>query len=166
MSERKPAGETFESWVEKQVREAVERGEFDGLPGAGKPIRGLDQPFSGEEWAARLARREGLDLAAMLPPHLAFRRERAALEAEVPELASEAHVREVVADFNARLLAEYRRPQLGTPLATPLLDEEESVAAWAAAHPEPPRPPEPEPPPAPRSRWRRWWPLGRGRAGG
>src|ERR671931_357603 len=32
-----------ESAVEKQIREAQERGEFDNLPGAGKPL-------SGESW--------------------------------------------------------------------------------------------------------------------
>ena len=38
MSERKPRGVSFESWVERQVREARERGAFDDLPGAGKPL--------------------------------------------------------------------------------------------------------------------------------
>ncbi|GAB7193443.1 DUF1992 domain-containing protein [Kineococcus sp. NUM-3379] len=157
MGERKPADHTFESWVEKQVREAAERGEFDNLPGAGKPLRDLDTPLTGEEWAARMARREGLDLSAMLPPHLAFRRERAALRESMPSLRGEAEVREVAADFNARLLAEYRRPQLGTPLAVALLDVEEAVAAWRAAHPEPPAPPAPtrQDPPPRRSWWRR-----------
>ena len=31
-----------ESPVEKQIREAMERGEFDDLPGAGKPLEGLE----------------------------------------------------------------------------------------------------------------------------
>jgi hypothetical protein len=44
MTERKPPGMSFESWVDKQIREATERGEFDGLPGAGKPI---DLPTGG-----------------------------------------------------------------------------------------------------------------------
>ncbi|PPK92474.1 uncharacterized protein DUF1992 [Kineococcus xinjiangensis] len=152
MSQRKPAGRSFESWTERLIREAQERGEFDALPGAGKPIPGLDQPFTPEDWAAGLARREGLDLAAMLPPHLAFRRERAALRAAVPGYPSAADVREAVEDFNARLLREYRRPQLGTPLAVALLDVDEALAAWSEANPPPPPPPAPEPAP-PRSRW-------------
>jgi hypothetical protein len=32
----------LESLVEKQIREAQEQGEFDNLPGAGKPLRGID----------------------------------------------------------------------------------------------------------------------------
>ena len=36
-----------ESWVEKQIREAQERGEFDNLPGAGKPLSGARRPGPG-----------------------------------------------------------------------------------------------------------------------
>ena len=35
----------FESWVDKRIREATERGEFENLPGAGKPLRGLGRPY-------------------------------------------------------------------------------------------------------------------------
>ncbi|WP_037834016.1 DnaJ family domain-containing protein, partial [Streptomyces sp. NRRL S-481] len=37
MTERKPPGVDFGSWVDKQIRDAETRGEFDRLPGAGKP---------------------------------------------------------------------------------------------------------------------------------
>ncbi|MBW3648094.1 MAG: DUF1992 domain-containing protein, partial [Actinobacteria bacterium] len=47
MTERKPAGVSFESWVERQLREARERGSFDDLPGTGKPL----QPASFDELA-------------------------------------------------------------------------------------------------------------------
>ncbi len=33
--------ENWESPVERAIREAQERGEFDNLPGAGKPLRNL-----------------------------------------------------------------------------------------------------------------------------
>lgn len=38
MTERKPAGMTIESWIERQIRVAAERGDLDGLRGAGEPI--------------------------------------------------------------------------------------------------------------------------------
>ncbi|GAT83553.1 molecular chaperone DnaJ [Streptomyces sp. F-3] len=38
MTERKPPGIPFESWVDRQIREAQQRGEFDRLPGAGRPL--------------------------------------------------------------------------------------------------------------------------------
>ncbi|GLZ01820.1 hypothetical protein Acsp02_90710 [Actinoplanes sp. NBRC 103695] len=40
----------YESAVDRQLREAQERGEFDNLPGAGKPLRG-----AGSEWSRPLA---------------------------------------------------------------------------------------------------------------
>ena len=43
MTERKPPGIGFQTWVERQIREAMERGEFDDLSGAGKPIADLDK---------------------------------------------------------------------------------------------------------------------------
>jgi hypothetical protein len=55
MTERKPLGQGFESWIERQIREAVERGEFDNLPDAGPPLNLL--PFDIErlvhEWHER-----------------------------------------------------------------------------------------------------------------
>ena len=44
MTERKPPGVGFGTWVERQIREATERGEFDNLPGTRKPIADLDKP--------------------------------------------------------------------------------------------------------------------------
>lgn len=44
MTERKPTGVSFESWIDKQVREAEMRGEFKDLPGAGKPLPDQGKP--------------------------------------------------------------------------------------------------------------------------
>jgi hypothetical protein len=52
MAERKPAGVSFESWVDKQMREATGRGEFSGLPGLGKPLPDSGKPY-GEQWWLR-----------------------------------------------------------------------------------------------------------------
>jgi hypothetical protein len=37
MTERKPARVSFESRVKREIAEAVRRGDFDDIPGAGKP---------------------------------------------------------------------------------------------------------------------------------
>lgn len=44
------------------VRDAMAEGEFDvmGLPGAGKPLEGIDEPFDEHWWVRRWVRREGL----------------------------------------------------------------------------------------------------------
>ena len=110
MTERKPPQVRFEDWVERQIRTAQERGAFDDLPGAGKPIPNLDKPMTTAEWAVEWARREEADLTAALLLSLALRREREDLLALAAQQGSEAQVRSLVEGFNARLRAAYLRP--------------------------------------------------------
>ena len=157
MSAQRPPGVSVQDWRERQVTEALARGDFDALPGAGKPIPDLDRPLSALGWAVAWARREGADLTAALPLALAMRREREQLVDAVPSLPTEAAVHVLVADFNARLDAGYRRPQGEPPLATPFVEVERQVARWREAHPAP-APPVPGEATAavPRAR-RAWW---------
>ena len=37
----KPKGASWEFWVEQQIRVAMERGEFENLPGTSKPLPGM-----------------------------------------------------------------------------------------------------------------------------
>jgi hypothetical protein len=157
VTDRKPAWMRREDWIDRQIRQAQERGAFDDLPGAGKPIPNLDRPFTAEQWAADWARRQGGDLSALLPPLLALRKERAALLASLAAVPSETTLRETVADFNRRLLEQYRRPMDGPPIAVGVLDPEDVVAAWRQARPAPVQPEPPAPPPR---RRRRWWRRG------
>ncbi len=39
----------WESWVDQQIREAQERGEFDNLPGMGKPLDLTPNPYAQEQ---------------------------------------------------------------------------------------------------------------------
>ena len=48
------------SLVERQIREAMDRGEFDNLPGAGKPIPDLDAPYDPSWWVREWVRRNRL----------------------------------------------------------------------------------------------------------
>src|SRR5690349_23609359 len=72
MTQRKPAGISFESWIDRQVRQARERGEFDDLPGAGQPLTDLGKPYDEMWWVKRKLRDENL---SYLPPSLALRKE-------------------------------------------------------------------------------------------
>ena len=65
MTERKPADVNFESWIDRQIREATERGEFDNLPGTGKPLPG--GPVEEQWWLKDYLRRETLVLHALKP---------------------------------------------------------------------------------------------------
>lgn len=46
----RPPRHDWESAVEKQIREAIERGDFDNLPGRGKPLDLSRDPNTPEEW--------------------------------------------------------------------------------------------------------------------
>lgn len=39
----------WESWIDQQIREAQERGEFDNLPGKGRPLDLTANPFAGDQ---------------------------------------------------------------------------------------------------------------------
>ena len=127
MTERKPPGVGFGTWVERQIREATERGEFDNLPGAGKPIEDLDKPHDELWWVKRKLRREHF---AYLPPTIALRKEaEEALEA-ASRAGSEAEVRRIVAGINARIVEGNRKAASGPPLNLMPFDVEALVAAW------------------------------------
>ena len=130
MAERKPPGVRFETWVERQIREAIDRGEFDNLPGAGKPIPGLDGTHDPDWWVKRLIERE--KITGVLPPALVLRREDAQLEAALDREATEAGVRRAVQDFNRRVVEARRQLLGGPPVITPTRDPDEEVAAWRA----------------------------------
>jgi hypothetical protein len=42
---RKRSDQTWESWIEEKIRAAQEQGQFDNLPGAGKPLPDRRNPF-------------------------------------------------------------------------------------------------------------------------
>jgi hypothetical protein len=120
----------FETWVERQIREAQERGAFDNLPGAGKPIPGLDRDDP-NWWVKGLLERE--KIRAPLPPALALRREVQDLPETVRDCRGEAGVREIVDDLNRRILELRRRPSDGPPVFVGTVDVDAAVANWREA---------------------------------
>lgn len=118
------------TWVDLQIRQAVERGEFDDLPGAGKPIEGLGAEHDPDWWVKKLVEREQL---ALLPPALALRKEDAELDARLDRLNVEADVRRELEEFNARVRKALYTPVTGPsgpPLITRQRDIDAEVAAW------------------------------------
>jgi hypothetical protein len=153
MTERKPPEKSFASWVDQQVAEAEERGAFDNLPGAGKPI----PPGGGADaWLRDYLRREGVSADELLPTPLRLRKEMERLAGTLEELGSEQEIREVVKGLNRRIV-EWRRIPAGPPIFLRLLDEDEMVARWRDAQHRPssraPAGRPPQDPPAPRPRW-------------
>lgn len=141
-----------QTWVDLQVRQAMERGDFDNLPGAGKPIEGLGETYDPEWWIKRLVEREHI---TVLPPALQLRKDDAGLDGHLDTLGSEKEARTFVEEFNARVLRARYTPVDGPPLITMPRDVDATVAAWqerrAARRRTTPAAVAPEP--APRTRW-------------
>jgi Domain of unknown function (DUF1992) len=177
MTERKPAGMSFTSWIDQQIGAAEERGEFDNLPGAGKPLPRRREADDGLAWVRDLLRREGLPADELLPTPLKLRRQSERLAESVHELGSEQEVRAVVAELN-RQIVEWRRIPQGPPIFVRLIDPEAMVARWRERQPATPAASRPagtgratrpagtgRPAEAARPGRRRWWRRGWHRLG-
>jgi hypothetical protein len=116
------------AWVEQQLRQAMARGDFDNLPGAGKPIEGLGQSHDPDWWLKKLIERERI--TGVLPPALALRKEDAELGATLDRETSERVVRELLEDFNRRVVEARRQLLGGPPVVTPTRDVDAEVEAW------------------------------------
>jgi hypothetical protein len=132
MAPRSRSGASWESWVDRQIREAEERGEFADLPGKGRPLADIDRPYDALWWVRRKLREEQLSYT---PPTLALRREvERALEA-VEAAASEDEVRRILGGVNARIAEQNARPASGPPSNLAPLDVERIVASWEEERP-------------------------------
>ncbi|KUN05100.1 molecular chaperone DnaJ [Streptomyces yokosukanensis] len=128
MTERKPPGVPFDSWVDKQIRDAQGRGDFERLPGAGEPLpTEVDSVYDELWWIKRKMAREGL---SVLPPALALRKEAEdALEAAYAA-PSERIARQIIEDVNVKIKDMMFKPPPGPPLGRKPYDVEEVVRTW------------------------------------
>ena len=118
------------TWVDLQVRRAMERGEFDNLAGQGKPIEDLGTEHDPDWWVKKLVERENI---ALLPPALAIRKEDAELDGRLDRINVESEVRREVEDFNASVRKAIYTPPTGPsgpPVITRQRDVDDEVAAW------------------------------------
>ncbi len=127
MTERKPFGVSWETWIDRQIREAQERGEFDDLPGAGKPLPDLDRPHDEMWWVNKLLAREEVRGA---PPTLAIRRAREEALERAAGAATEAEVRAVLDAVNQKIRQVNRLGAEGPPSTVMPIDVEDTVRAW------------------------------------
>src|SRR5215212_9042688 len=118
----------YESWVERQVREAIERGEFDNLPGAGRPLPSINGREDEDWWVKGLLEREQLPIP--LPTSLALRREVADLLQTLADVPDEPTVRDIIEDLNRRIRDSHRRRVDGPPIVVKPVDVEQMVTDW------------------------------------
>lgn len=117
-------------YVEVAIQQAIRRGEFDDLPGAGKPLEGLGDHHDPDWWIRRKIQTE--KLTGLGPPALLLRTEHAEFEERADALTRESDVRDYVADFNRRVIDARRQLQGGPPVVTPTRDPDAEAAAWRA----------------------------------
>jgi hypothetical protein len=121
----------WESAVEQQIRAGMARGEFDALPGKGKPIAGLDSAAEAvrddDWWLKAKLRAERL---SYLPPTIRIRKEVEEAREAIAAVSSEAIVRRIVAEINDRIRDINRRGAEGPPSTVMVLDVEAEVERW------------------------------------
>ncbi|MDD9378561.1 DUF1992 domain-containing protein [Streptomyces sp. ZAF1911] len=127
MTERKPPGVSFESFVDRQIRQAGERGDFEELPGFGKPLASLDAPYDEMWWIKGKLHREGF---AVLPPALALRKEAEDAREALKSARTERQARALLTEINTKIRTALRRPPPGPPLNLEEFDVEAELTRW------------------------------------
>ena len=128
--QKKPPKISWETWVERKIRESMERGEFDNLPGKGQPIPDLARPYDELWWLRKKLRDEKLSID---PPILVLRRELDETMERIAAARSEAEVRRLVAAINERIVYVNSHTFFGPPSDLAPLDPERVVAGWRRA---------------------------------
>ncbi|MEY2472906.1 MAG: hypothetical protein QOK28_2235 [Actinomycetota bacterium] len=130
MTDRKPAGASFESWVDAQINEARDRGEFENLPGFGKPLPDLTGDHDELWWIRNWLKRENLSFT---PPAIALRKAAEDLLATLDKFPTERGLRAALDELNARVREMNRSFVVDGPPSNMMpLDVEPIVVRWAA----------------------------------
>ena len=136
MTERKPPGTSWETWIEAQIRVAREQGAFDNLPGAGKPLPNLGQEYDPLWWVKQFVQREQVSI---LPPSLELLRKVETELAAIGKLEDEATVRSRVAALNIEIAKVNATVMEGPPTRLGTLDVDKVVARWQRSRAAAPR---------------------------
>lgn len=103
----------------------------DGGPAAARRSRripDLGPALDPDWWVKELIRRE--QLSGLAPAPFLLRKEDSALDELLDAQSSERGVRELVEDFNARIISARRQLLGGPPVVTPTRDVEREVERW------------------------------------
>jgi hypothetical protein len=113
MTERRPPGVGYESWIDRQVSEAEKRGKFDGLSTAGKPLPDIGGRSDENWWIKGKLREEGLSYTS---PSLALKKSVADALAAALEADSDDQARAIVEVINGKIREANRKGIKGPPV--------------------------------------------------
>lgn len=148
--------------VESALDKAIRRGDFDDLPGLGKPLTGLHSSEDPDWWIKQKMERE--ELSGVAPAAFQLRKENAVLEETLDAFSKEGDVRDYLAGFNARVREAVMDLRERPPVFTPPRKVDDEVIAWRQRRAD--RRETRNPPPAPMegpgqervdAAPRRWW---------
>ncbi|MDQ6934762.1 MAG: DUF1992 domain-containing protein [Actinomycetota bacterium] len=115
-------------FVDLQIQQAMARGDFDNLPGAGEPIADLGASHDPDWWLRKLIEREWI--TGVLPPALQLRKDDLELDGELDKEPLERRVRELLEEFNHRVIEARRQLLGGPPVVTRLREVDAEVERW------------------------------------
>lgn len=127
MAEEPP--EHFESHVDRMVREAIERGDFDHNPLAGKPLR-LGRPGAQKPWIVSRLERE--DLSGVLPAPLQVRRAKQDILRTLAGVRTEREACEIIEALNERIRESNLDSAARPRVITSMLDVGATLVSWRA----------------------------------
>ena len=126
---RKPLGMSFESFIDRQIREAADKGAFDNLPGTGEPLKGL-QDSGPDQWVQKKLAEEQLSMP--LPPGLQLRKDVRESLQDIRRMEVEAEVRAALTGLNAKISKANSRHVAGPPSNLAPVDIDRFVDRWRA----------------------------------
>jgi hypothetical protein len=129
--QRKPPGLDWETWIDRLIRQAQERGEFDQNSLRGKPIPSLGRRRPDDWFAQQLMAREGVE---QLPKTIRVRKNLDRALEEIAAAGDEDEVRRIVADINEQILEVNRKAASGPPSNMMPLDLDRVLATWREGH--------------------------------
>ena len=122
--------------VERRIVEAMQRGEFDDLPGAGKPLHIEPPPPVNEDlwWALKILRQ-----AEVVPDEIRYRKRIDALRRQVATADSEQEALAAVRALNDQIRKLNRMGTNVIPTTLTTFDEADLLAQWRRGRPTPSR---------------------------
>jgi hypothetical protein len=118
----------YETWLDREIRLAQERGDFDNLPGSGQPLPDHGELYDEEWWIKQWVRRE--QITGFAPATLLVKREAEDLLERLAAESSEATVRRIVTELNQRIDRAVRSQLDGPPVVLTPFDVDAVVESW------------------------------------